>query len=391
MSNQQFTSIPSILTNSFGIYVHIPFCVHKCSYCDFYSFTKYEVGDFAQFTHVLCREAEQAKSFLESWGVELQPVKSLFFGGGTPSLLPVDMLARIIQTLQTRFEFLPEAEITIEANPETVSESFLEQLKMKTPVNRVSLGAQSFSEQNLKSLERLGSRESIYQAASLLKKFGYKNFNLDLIFAIPGQSEAQMLQDISEVASLEPTHVSSYNLTLKPGHPLYSKLPKDDFVAELYEKVVSRMTSLGFGQYEISNFAKPGASCEHNLLYWSGGDFLGLGPSAASRFFKDGIFHHRKAFSDFNKYLDQLNFEQVAFESSSRTQTHLEATFLELRKNDGIDLEVFSRKYGYDPSLAKQFSLFVKEGLIAKEGKKLFLTPKGRLLADLVTERLVDG
>lgn len=340
---------------------------------------------------MLCREAEQAKNFLKGWGSKLPPVRSLFFGGGTPSLLPVDLLDRIIQTLRAQFEFLPEAEITIEANPETVSERFLEQLKAKTPVNRVSLGAQSFSEKNLKSLERLGSRESIYQAAALLKQFGFKDFNLDLIFAIPGQSEAQMLEDLSEVASLGPTHVSSYNLTLKPGHPLYKNLPKDDFVAELYEKVVSCLESLGFGQYEISNFAKPGASCEHNLLYWSGGDFLGLGPSAASRFFKGGVFHHRKAFSDFNKYLSQLNFEQIAFESSSRTQTHLEATFLELRKNAGIDLDLFSKRYGYDPSLAKQFSLFVKEGLIAKEGNKLALTPKGRLLADLVTERLVDG
>ncbi len=378
------------MTNSFGIYVHIPFCVHKCSYCDFYSFTKYQTEDFKKFTEILCAEIGQSHRFLKKWGVEPAPIKSLFFGGGTPSLLPVNFLATIIQALEDQFQFSSDIEITIEANPETVSESFLESLKLRTPVNRISLGAQSFSEQNLKNLERLGSRESIYRAAALLKQWGYVNFNLDLIFAIPGQSESQMLEDLVEVASLGPTHVSSYNLTLKPGHSLFSKLPKDDFVADLYEKMVERLQSLGFEQYEISNFAKPSASCEHNLLYWSGGDFLGLGPSAASRFYKEGVFHHRKQWSDFGKYLKQTHFEEVSFESSTQSQTWLEATFLELRKNSGIDLERFYKRYGYDPSSAKQFSLFLKEGLLTQEGNLLMLTRKGRLLADLVTERLVD-
>lgn len=370
--------------------MHIPFCVHKCSYCDFYSFTKYNEADFAKFTDAICREVGEAHSFLNYWRGGTSPVKSLFFGGGTPSLLPVKQIKQIIDTLKSQFQFEPNAEITIEANPETVSEKFCEELKSLTPVNRVSLGAQSFSEKNLKSLERLGSRESIYKAAALLKQFGFNDFNLDLIFAIPGQSQSQMLEDLAEVAALGSTHVSSYNLTLKPGHILHSKLPKDDFVADLYEKVVSTLESYGYRQYEISNFAKPEASCEHNLLYWDGGDFLGIGPSAASRFFKDGVFHHRKQWSDFSKYMGRSSFEEVPFESTTQNQTILEATFLELRKNTGIELSKFSKRYGYDPSLAKQFPLFLKEGMVAKEGDKLTLTPKGRLLADLVTERLVD-
>ena len=364
--------------------------MHKCSYCDFYSFTKYQAEDFEKFIEILRTEIVSARKFLSNWGYNAPPAKSLFFGGGTPSLLPVVLLSKIIDTLQDNFLFADNIEITVEANPETVSERFLEELKAQTPVNRISLGAQSFSKENLKKLERLGSRESIYHAAKLLKEFGFKNFNLDLIFAIPGQTEFQMLQDLEEVVSLGSTHVSSYNLTLKPGHVLYKKLPKDDLVAELYEKMVERLESFGFHQYEISNFAKKDYSCFHNLLYWSGGDFLGVGPSASSRIFKDGVFHHRKQWSDFSKYLMQRDFQEQLFEKSTKNQTWLEATFLELRKNCGINLEGFVQKYGYDPSLAKQFSLFVKEGLLTKEGKLVRLTQKGRLLADTVTERLVD-
>lgn len=388
--DKSISSIENSQEPGFGIYVHVPFCVHKCSYCDFYSFTKYHEEDFSSYVEKLCQEIGQAYEFLVVNKKNLKPVGSLFFGGGTPSLLPVTQIEKIIKTLQKQFQFSPDAEITIEANPETVTAKFLEELKTLTPVNRISLGAQSFSEQNLKTLERLGSRETIHLAADLLKQHGFYEFNLDLIFAIPGQSESQMLEDILEVSSLSPTHVSSYNLTLKPGHALFADLPKEDYVAELYEKMVSKLESYGYQQYEISNFAKPKASCRHNLLYWSGGDFLGLGPSAASRFFDEGVFIHRKQWSDFNKYMAQENFSEVPFEKSSWNQTCLEATFLELRKNSGIDLKRFTDRYRYDPSLAKQCSLFVKEGLITKEGNHLKLTRKGRLLADLVTERLVD-
>ncbi len=328
---------------------------------------------------------------MRDWGYALPQVHSLFFGGGTPSLLPVEHLQSIIQNLKDRFKFSEDIEITIEANPETVTPIFLERLKELTPVNRVSLGAQSFSENNLKKLERLGSRESIYAAVGLLKDFGYLDFNLDLIFAIPGQDKSQMLTDLDEVIALSPTHVSAYNLSLKPGHSLFDKLPHDDDAAELYEEMVKHLENSGYQQYEISNFAKPQASCKHNLLYWSGGDFLGLGPSAASRIFKQKVFHHRKQWSDFGKYLNQSSFLEVPFESSTQKQTWLEATFLELRKNRGIDLDLFVERYGYNPSLAKHFSLFQKEGLIAREGNHLKLTRKGRLLADLVTERLVDS
>src|SRR5262249_50438516 len=146
---------------------------------------------------------------------------------------------------------------------------------------------------------------------------GYRNFNLDLIFGIPGQTKQEVLEDIDRLASLGPKHASAYNLTLKPGHPYFEKLPEGDYVAELYEAVVTQMQKKGYEQYEISNYAKPEYECRHNLLYWNGGDYLGIGPSAASRFFVDGKFVHRKQKADLKQYLSNPFFDSSALENTT--------------------------------------------------------------------------
>lgn len=378
------------MTNRFGIYVHIPFCVHKCSYCDFYSFTRYAGSDFETLAARLENELSDASSWLRKEKRFEQRAVSLFFGGGTPSLFPIPLLRRVLQTIGKGFSVGDAAEITLEANPETVTDEFCRELRESTSINRISLGAQSFNAANLSKLERLGSRESILRAAERLKRHGYTDFNLDLIFGIPGQDKDGMLADIESAVQLGPKHISFYNLTLKPAHTLFKELPSDDSSAELYEIGRERLQSEGYLQYEISNFAHPGHESQHNLLYWDGGDFLGVGPSAASRFFWDGRFHHRKQFSDFSKYLLQTAFPQPDFEGSSRDQTILEATFLEMRKNRGVNIPAFRERYGYDLRQAKKFPLFVRGGLLEEEGDCLRLTDRGRLLADSVTRDLVD-
>jgi oxygen-independent coproporphyrinogen-3 oxidase len=377
------------VSNRFGIYLHIPFCVHKCSYCDFYSFTKYSAEDFSLFNEALIQELRSAATWLRN-GKNAQPVSSVFFGGGTPSLYPVPLLKRIFDVLQEEFSFHTDIEITLEANPETVTEKFCNELKEKTPINRISLGAQSFQADNLKKLERLGSRQSIHEAARLLKQAGYTNFNLDFIFAIPGQKEADLLSDLEEASSLEPKHISAYNLTLKPGHILYSSLPEDDSTADLYETAVSKLKSLGFNQYEISNYSKPGFECAHNLLYWDGGDYLGIGPSASSRFFWEGKFFHRKQLSDFSRYLSHSSFDPASFETTTQDQTLLEATFLEIRRNEGIQLESFKNKYGYAFQKGSAYGLLMKEKMIEESRGVLKLTDRGRLLADSVSLKLLE-
>ncbi len=376
------------LTNAFGIYVHIPFCIHKCSYCDFFSFTKYTDKDLPEFAGAVVRELQWAGEWLSAKG-HRTPAKSVFFGGGTPSLLPAPLWNRIWSALSQSFAVHPDAEITLEANPETITPEFVKGLHT-TPINRISMGAQSFKAENLLKLERLGSAESIRQAATRLKAEGFNEFSLDLIFGIPGQTKEDVLSDIASAVELGPKHISFYNLTLKPAHTLYHRLPEDDESADLYEAGLEALEAAGYLRYEISNFALPGHESKHNLLYWDGGDFLGIGPSAASRFFWEDKFHHRKQVADYATYLGLKGFPLPEFEAVTSQQTVLEATFLELRKREGVHSAQFQERYGYDLLSAKKFDLFRREGFLDVQDGRIHLTSKGYLLADTITRDLVD-
>lgn len=373
----------------FGLYVHVPFCVHKCSYCDFYSFTQYGERDFEPFAEALCQEIEEGAHWLAEGGRELSSLTSVFFGGGTPSLLPQSALARVFETIARSFPGLEKAEVTLEANPETVTGEKVAGWR-SLGINRVSLGAQSFDPAQLDRLERLARPESVRAAAALVGQAGFHSWNLDLMSSLPGQRSEEFLADIDEALRLRPSHLSFYTLTLKPGHRLFADLPDAETAADVYEAGVEALSRGGFEQYEISNFSRAGLACRHNLLYWSGGDYLGVGPSAASRLFREGAFHHRKRPNDYAAYLARPDFGAIPFESSTLRQTALEAAFLELRCNAGVAAESFSSRYGYDLRRASRYPLFLSEGLIAEEDGKIRLTPRGRLLADTVTADLVD-
>ena len=320
---------------------------------------------------------------------EPRRVESIFFGGGTPSLLPGRHIRQILQWIESSFPVDASTEITLEANPETVSEAFCKELLL-TKVNRVSLGAQSFKQENLKALERLGKRESIHEAVRLLWETGYRSLSLDLIFGIPGQTMQSFREDLQEAFLLPIKHFSAYQLSLKVAHPLYDHLPLEERALEFYELLEHWPRESGFHQYEISNYAKPGAECRHNLLYWDGGDYLGIGPSAASRFFVEGSFRHRKQLADVKRYLQTPELRSEQFEATTLPQTVLEAAFLELRKNSGLSLKGFKDRYSFDLRGGKKFALFKEQGLILEKEGDLFLTSKGRLLADSVTSELVD-
>jgi oxygen-independent coproporphyrinogen-3 oxidase len=374
----------------FGIYVHIPFCVHKCSYCDFYSFTNYRDQEFAPFIDLLTKDIARKAEWLRQNGGAL-PVSPVFLGGGTPSLIPTSLLQQIFEFLAKHFSFEKSAEFTLEANPETLSLVKVREWKQLTPINRVSLGAQSFHPRYLKALERRTTPEQVRAAATMLKGEGFENFNIDLIFGIPGQALDEMKDDVAAACALNPHHLSSYQLSLKPAHALYSQLPTSDTCAELYQALIEDLSSRGYRQYEISNFAKPGFECRHNLLYWQGGEFLGIGPSAASRVFRGGHFLHHKERSDVKLFGEEVSrAKEPQFEKTSRAQTILEATFLELRCNEGVDIEQFAAKYGYELDKAKKYPLFLGEGILIRNENRLRLSPRGRMLADTVTSELVD-
>lgn len=370
--------------------MHIPFCVHKCSYCDFYSFTKYTPSEIEQFIEQLKSEAKQARTWLDQNGKTLPAAKSIFFGGGTPSLLSCQQLQELFLVLEQEFEWDSRIEITLEANPETVTAEKAYQWFRQTPINRISLGAQSFNSKYLAALERMGSANTIENSVQLLRKAGCKNLNLDLIMAIPGQTPEEVQSDIHRALSLHPNHLSNYQLSLKPGHTLFKSLPSSDLGADLYESARKSILENGFSQYEISNFSQTGFECAHNLLYWSGGDFLGLGPSAASRFFWEGVFVHKKQIAEFSKYLSQVSITNEAWQVSTVEQTQLEALFLEIRKNSGIDMNWFEARYGLSLSSSKSLSKFKETGLVEIKEATLVLTDKGRLLADSIVTKLMD-
>ncbi len=386
---RSYTHGPMSRDRGFGIYVHFPFCRHRCSYCDFFSSTDYDEATFAKFGDSLIREIRRESPVLKSRFGD-SPVTSIFWGGGTPSLFPSAVLEKVLEALSQEWTLNAETEITIEVNPETVTQDKAASWKTMG-INRLSLGVQSTSQSYLEKLDRRVSASAIPVAVKRIKSAGFDNFSCDLIFAIPGQSESEMLVDLDVIAALGPRHISSYNLTLKPGHALFSQLPSEDVSADLYEAVIRGLASRGYKQYEISNFAKPGSESRHNLLYWSGGDFVGFGPSAASRFFSEGRFFHRKNIADLKQYSEGgLGAKGTAFEETSESQTVLESLFLELRKNEGIGVADFTARYGFSPISGSKFSLFKKEGLVDLLGSRLRLTDKGRLLADSVTSGLMD-
>lgn len=371
------------MTNT-GIYIHVPYCTHRCSYCDFYSSTS---GYQSNYQDSVQREIEQ----MASWWEELvghNGAQTVFWGGGTPSLLPVAVRSAIMTKLSQCFQVDPTAEVTIETNPENVSKEFLDDLQC-SGVNRISLGVQSFDDEYLRLLDRKVPKQRVLEAVREVQSHRDWNWSLDLIMGIPGQTVSRLRQDLLTAIRLSPKHLSVYSLTLKPAHVLYDSLPEEELSAELYECTTETLEEAGYQSYEISNFAQPGYECRHNLLYWDGSDFVGLGPSAASRYF-NGVFHHRKQVSDLERYFRQLDPREIPFEGTSRYQSVLEAMFLELRKDIGIDLAAFEARYGVRPTKSPRFSELFAGGFLTLHDQRLQLTSKGRLIADTVTAELVD-
>ena len=270
----------------YSIYLHIPFCIHRCAYCDFNTYAGLEQL-IPAYVEALCREINQsAESAAERF-----PVHTIFFGGGTPSLLPAGQVERILSTLERVFDFKPGIEVTLEANPGTVSQPYWRDLR-PLGVNRLSLGMQSANNEQLRLLERQHGLLDVLQAVDWARKAGFANLNLDLIFGIPYQTLEMWRQTLERALALRPDHLSLYALTLEHGTPMQNWVnrgllpqPDDDLAADMYETASQRLAEAGFGQYEISNWARQDESgnlfsCRHNLQYWRNLPYLGFGAGA---------------------------------------------------------------------------------------------------------------
>ena len=267
----------ALITPPLALYVHFPWCVRKCPYCDFNSYTlSGELPEEAYLRRLLCDLEAQAPQVLA------REVGSVFFGGGTPSLFSPGALGRVLEAARRQLRLAPDAEVTLEANPGAIERGAFRAYRA-AGVTRVSLGAQSFDARALDALGRIHSPAETRRAAAELHAAGLGNFNLDLMYGLPGQEPAGAVRDIEEAIALSPAHLSHYQLTLEPGTVFAARppvLPDEDQCAIMLEECRERLSAAGFAQYEVSAYARPGAQCRHNLNYWTFGDYLGVGAGA---------------------------------------------------------------------------------------------------------------
>ncbi len=337
-----------------GLYVHVPFCVRKCLYCDFYSQTDFSLG--AEYVDSVLKELEKYKG---------ESFDTVFVGGGTPTSLGGE-LVRLCEALPKAEEF------TVEANPGTVDFELLKALKA-AGANRLSIGVQSFNDSELKALGRIHTAAQAEDAFLAARRAGFRNISVDLMLSTPGQSLASVKHSLERVRELSPDHVSAYSLIIEEGTPFYDMeldLPNEDEEREIYWYVCEFLNKIGLKQYEISNFALPERESRHNLKYWSGGEYIGIGAAAASY---NGGFRYRNG-ADLKKYLhgEGMGLDREKITPKERLG---EKFWLGLRKTAGVEY------FGEFPEAVEKL---VKEGLLEHSGKTLRLTKRGTDLANLV-------
>ena len=266
-----------------GIYVHVPFCRSKCQYCDFYSLTCKDDKSIETYIRAICDHIKESGPLTPGYKVD-----TIYFGGGTPSFLGADALATILTTIRRVFDVDPNAEITLEANPDSVSDQLLRRVRAEG-FNRISLGVQTDDDELLKKLGRPHDYAQVISAVKRIRKAGFRNLSLDLMYGLPGQTLSAWKSTLDNVLTLNPDHISCYGLKVEEGTPLYkikdfAQLPDDDVQADMYMAAIETLRSRGYRQYEISNFAKKGRVSRHNIKYWNGEEYLGFGPDASSDF-----------------------------------------------------------------------------------------------------------
>lgn len=372
-----------------SLYIHIPYCVRKCPYCGFYS-TSYSPQDADNFLFGLQREAARCQT-----SIDIGRINSIYIGGGTPTVLSLGQLGRLMGIIKEQFSFDDYAEFTIEANPNTVTKSMLAFL-LEQGVNRLSLGIQSFSGKMLSLLGRLHTVEQAVDAFRLARSAGFKNIGIDLIFGIPGQTMEQWQETVDAATALKPDHISAYSLSLDEGSQFMQlakagrfALPEDELAAEMYELVVRKLCNAGYLRYEISNFSLPGFECRHNQNYWERGEYLGLGPGACS--FLAGKRYDNIA--DTAEYVRRLSLGLTAIEAEETVgaaSAARETLLLGLRTVRGVDLCRFKREYGAGllKHLEENIGTLEATGLLLVTEGRLMLIGRGFTLSDEVLTRL---
>lgn len=377
------------------LYIHIPFCLKKCIYCDFLSVPGEEP--------LQARYVEALKKELRLKAHET-PLDGIYIGGGTPTVLDGDRIKEILNVVGESFSVDKSPEVTVEANPDTVDKTKLE-LLLKSGVNRLSIGVQSLEDRELSVLGRTHTAARALEAIKSAKQVGFKNISIDLIYGIPGQgvidpllSWKQSLQRVINLGDLGPEHISAYELTPESGTPLYKGIeqktivmPDGDLAADMFDSAVEMLTGAGYGHYEISNYALPGFECRHNLNYWRRGEYTGVGAGAHS--FENGI--RFKNTGDINSYIEFIDAGRSAAIEHEEADPVKEAVFLGLRMTEGIPLEGATGPFsstleGLNGLMdAERVGDFISEGLMEIKNNRLRLTGRGLRLYNRVVVELM--
>jgi oxygen-independent coproporphyrinogen-3 oxidase len=389
------------INEPFALYIHIPFCAKKCPYCDFYS-VKYSKKRVDQFWAALFGELEYLNNFLKS-----KQIRSIYIGGGTPSLLNPDKILELFNKISSYYKIIPGTEITIEANPSSLTEEKIISYK-RIGINRLSVGIQSFNKSFLKLLGRQSSPKNNEYILELINKY-FDNYSADLIFALPGQTIDDFKKDINNLLKFNPPHISLYNLEIHENTDFYNKLKngelspiKEDLDADMYEYAAKKLTNNNYHHYEISNFAKSGFRAQHNYIYWQYQPYLALGPGASGF---DGSLRYQNL-NDLEDYIDVFNPQPLKDKSKnkrskanlnklshfdeinklSREDKMAEFCFLKLRTAAGLSYFEFKRKFAEDFNevYGETVEELKKKKLLIEGNERIYLSSYGKLLANQV-------
>jgi oxygen-independent coproporphyrinogen-3 oxidase len=383
---------------SLSLYLHIPFCRHRCAYCDFNTYTSLDdLKD--QYADALCRE------ILHAAGQEKRPVHTIFFGGGTPSLMSPQALEKILSAVHDGFDLSPTAEITLEANPDTLNPDYLAALR-RLGVNRLSYGVQSAIPTELTLLEREHDFETVIRAVDMARTAGFNDLNLDLIYGLPNQTLQSWEQSLKAALAQKPEHLSLYCLTIEPGTPMHRWLnngrinaPDPDLAADQYELACDLMAAAGFDHYEISNWSLPGRECQHNLTYWRNQEYLGLGAgahghAAGSRYWvvkQPRVYIRRLENGADTPYPATPAVAEIHSLNQKEKMSDTIITQLRLL-TEGLDLDAFEQTFNQTlyqayPETAEQL---INYGLIHEKDDRLLLTKRGWFLSNQVFYRFME-
>ena len=372
-----------------GIYIHIPFCIRKCAYCDFYSVTQMELRD-AYVSALIA----QIRSFRAA--AKNHIVDSVYIGGGTPSILSGEEMTRILSALRMAFRLSDDVEISMEANPGTLDGEKLAAYR-EAGINRLSIGLQSADNAELGKLSRIHTREEFENSFLLARLEGFQNINIDLMYALPGQTNEKLADTISYVISLNPEHISFYGLKIEPETPfgrdarIQRMLPDEDTQYHMYLTAAKTLESAGYPQYEISNFARVGKECRHNLKYWKCEEYLSFGPAAYS-FFDGKMFSYIK---DVERYLmNSTDTELLLDEISEPSKEDLATQFVMVgfRLRRGIDIAEYNARFDddFEARYGKKLTLFIAGRFVVKTPEGYRLSRRGMLISNYILSEILE-